>query len=769
METNVPRAEALHINHQWFTELQPPPDGAKPWIRILQLKAGAFGDPIHGCLAVEGLDATEPFDALSYCCGPPMLSRTITINSTPGFRITQNLWNALQRVRKADGDRRIWIDAVCIDQDDEREKSSQVRHMHAVYSRAEEVCIYWGECAEQKPRKSEFRPRYECSLESLERQEEFSRKRLHEIMSGVLWGSSYIPRETPASNQYLARCKSTKDIPCGLLAGCAPTVCWCFTVEFAVALEEELLCDVKCDASSRQFWWKRLWTVQELLLAKHPVVYCGPYVMLWRTVCQVWTLRHKCLPGIDSASNSQRVNSELHMGITYLDKLLGGSEPSLHALLWATIDKAFTEPKDRILALLGALPKGTMSLDYSMDVRVIYTLAATHCIATQGTFDILFSQWGRSYQLDSEANRLHSCVPGFGQSKGFSTGAVRPDWDTSSHTSWEKSPLKLPEQGRWEGTRISTLPYPFASQPWELKPFESISVLNGRDIGVDVIENTALRSRIAFNGAHVATVSKVYCLGQHEFEWILDDLSRSKSRYFAEASCGDDRHWHVLHRSCGRRQEEHAYDLYALLLESCALHRDRVAPAELPDEFEFKFFPLDDYAPESPFSLDRDYTVHPPVSFTFESQRQLEKPWATESIHDPKECLELIAAADQCLRRYWKESLPSPPPDNYLRNQTGKVHSVFQTVLSAVLEHKTWSGAFFLTSDGHLGIGPEATQPGDQIVVLDGARSPFVLGPLKKSSDYGLVGDSFVLGLMHGEVRDLYARGKLHSSKIVIQ
>jgi hypothetical protein len=109
METDVPRAEALHTNHRWFTDLQPVPNRARPWIRILRLEAGEFGEPLYGDLTVEELDATEPFDALSYCCGPPVLSCSITVNGTPGFRITQNLWNGLQRVRNKDEDRRLWI------------------------------------------------------------------------------------------------------------------------------------------------------------------------------------------------------------------------------------------------------------------------------------------------------------------------------------------------------------------------------------------------------------------------------------------------------------------------------------------------------------------------------------------------------------------------------------------------------------------------------------------------------------------------------------
>jgi hypothetical protein len=66
--------------------------------------------------------------------------------------------------------------------------------------------------------------------------------------------------------------------------------------------------------------------------------------------------------------------------------------------------------------LVGALPLGTISLDYSLDVQVIHTSITLHCIATQGTFDILFSQWDRSYQLDHEMDKLYSCVPDFDRS-----------------------------------------------------------------------------------------------------------------------------------------------------------------------------------------------------------------------------------------------------------------------------------------------------------------------------------------------------------------
>jgi hypothetical protein len=49
---------------------------------------------------------------------------------------------------------------------------------------------------------------------------------------------------------------------------------------------------------------------------------------------------------------------------------------------------------------------------------------------------------------------------------------------------------------------------------------------------MEVIENTASRCRVAFKGACVTTVGKLYRLGQDKLDWILADLSGSPSQYF---------------------------------------------------------------------------------------------------------------------------------------------------------------------------------------------------------------------------------------------
>jgi hypothetical protein len=162
-----------------------------------------------------------------------------------------------------------------------------------------------------------------------------------------------------------------------------------------------------------------------------------------------------------------------------------------------------------------------------------------------------------------------------------------------------------------------------------------------------------------------------------------------------------------------------------------------------------------------------------------EAENQRQSLWAMKTNHVPKECPEFLAIADECPRRPWNDCLAGPLASRRsdwtasglldFPEQLEEVHEILRAILCAVSKDKTWSGTFFITSDGHLGIGPELTQPGDRIVVLDGARSPFVLKPLENSSDYAFLGVSFVLGLMHGEVREMDARGQLESREFVIR
>ncbi len=83
-----------------------------------------------------GLPSIEtPFDALSYTWGEPNFSSTIICNGAE-IKVTAALFEALRHLRKSEDEMTIWIDAICINQNDKTEKSMQVQLMKHIYTNA---------------------------------------------------------------------------------------------------------------------------------------------------------------------------------------------------------------------------------------------------------------------------------------------------------------------------------------------------------------------------------------------------------------------------------------------------------------------------------------------------------------------------------------------------------------------------------------------------------------------------------------------------------
>ncbi|KAK4164789.1 putative heterokaryon incompatibility protein [Cladorrhinum sp. PSN259] len=122
-------------------------------IRVLIIKPGEFCDPIEAHF--EHIELGKPsddqrnFDALSYCWGdsPEKVDICFETETTGkgSFRISVALERAIQHLRHKDAPLRIWIDAVCINQESFEERSQQVSMMGTIYSRATKVHIWLGE------------------------------------------------------------------------------------------------------------------------------------------------------------------------------------------------------------------------------------------------------------------------------------------------------------------------------------------------------------------------------------------------------------------------------------------------------------------------------------------------------------------------------------------------------------------------------------------------------------------------------------------------
>ncbi|CAH0054825.1 unnamed protein product [Clonostachys solani] len=118
--------------------------------RLLTLSKGELGDPLHIQLKVRPFKAGLEYEALSYTWANDTGKRGATHIVYYGvswdvIKVTENCANALRRLRYRSRPRTLWVDAICINQEDVAERSHQVDMMAEIYACAKQVVIYLGE------------------------------------------------------------------------------------------------------------------------------------------------------------------------------------------------------------------------------------------------------------------------------------------------------------------------------------------------------------------------------------------------------------------------------------------------------------------------------------------------------------------------------------------------------------------------------------------------------------------------------------------------
>lgn len=125
-----------------------PLDVGKKEIRLVKVEHGRGSfKPITCSLSTFSLNAPE-YAALSYCWGDESDKAYVPLDRRR-FPITRNLFSVLRQLRSdVKYASYMWIDAICINQDDEDEKSHQIPLMPQIYSRASSVPAWLGEEAD---------------------------------------------------------------------------------------------------------------------------------------------------------------------------------------------------------------------------------------------------------------------------------------------------------------------------------------------------------------------------------------------------------------------------------------------------------------------------------------------------------------------------------------------------------------------------------------------------------------------------------------------
>lgn len=126
-----------------------PLDTAGQEIRLLILEKGLEDDLI--CCNLKKASLLESracgrpdYEAVSYVWGNVTLNSMIDVGGMP-MLVTASAARVLRRFRFPDKNRILWLDAICINQADIRERSQQVSIMTEVYSHCSQVLIWLGD------------------------------------------------------------------------------------------------------------------------------------------------------------------------------------------------------------------------------------------------------------------------------------------------------------------------------------------------------------------------------------------------------------------------------------------------------------------------------------------------------------------------------------------------------------------------------------------------------------------------------------------------
>ncbi|KMU77002.1 hypothetical protein CISG_06237 [Coccidioides immitis RMSCC 3703] len=117
---------------------------SKSEIRLLRLLDGDPGAPLRGEIFHVPMNDCGPFTALSYTW-VTSLKPYILHTSDGKVPLTASLYFALHRIRKSKAPVILWADAICINQDNSKEKEHQITMMQRIFMSATGVFAWLGE------------------------------------------------------------------------------------------------------------------------------------------------------------------------------------------------------------------------------------------------------------------------------------------------------------------------------------------------------------------------------------------------------------------------------------------------------------------------------------------------------------------------------------------------------------------------------------------------------------------------------------------------
>ncbi|KAE9366627.1 HET-domain-containing protein [Stipitochalara longipes BDJ] len=266
-----------------------------------------YSDPTNSVCNVE-------FEALSYVWGDPNPAQTAFVVPAEGegrrppttpatVNMGNNLARALQYLRSPISPRRIWIDAICIDQNNVVERNEQVLRMRDIYKSARRVIVWLGEES----------PNSQLALNAIRL---FSQQVEIIPFGGVM--------RSPDA-QYRDWFHMETALP--------------FSIDQWISIDQLL----------HRPWFERVWTMQEIAVGSpESLIQCGHEYLEWDSFRKAVS----CLWPKENSPNIDR--TRLYM--ISLATMMGSKTSNIKDILRSASNRKSTDPRDKIYGVLGLLP-----------------------------------------------------------------------------------------------------------------------------------------------------------------------------------------------------------------------------------------------------------------------------------------------------------------------------------------------------------------------------------------------------------------------------
>ncbi|OCK77574.1 HET-domain-containing protein [Lepidopterella palustris CBS 459.81] len=351
-------------------------------IRLLAIRRGKVDDPLECDLYSVpigpkfGAEDAPCYEALSYEWGDgpaihkiklrdftadltsrpealndPKRLRSLVLRSVGvNFFVRENLFQALRHLRHESSRVVVWNDAICINQNDEKEKERQIAIMSDIYTGAYQVSIWLGGASE----KTNMAMDYVKDIVKFHTH--------HDIFQ----------REDAAQK-------------------------WDALLELM-----------------RSRWFSRRWVIQEIALARTAVVLCGTKAVDWNDLADAVSIFKEKIEAVQAGfRDSPRLDKEKltvieAMGATVLvnilPHLLRKSEEGdvlekrvgLDYLVSTLVSFDATDPRDAIYALLAIArdnPQNELKPSEGKSLLDVYTEFIKHCVESSKSLDMIVRHW----------------------------------------------------------------------------------------------------------------------------------------------------------------------------------------------------------------------------------------------------------------------------------------------------------------------------------------------------------------------------------------